>query len=98
MRNFNTTSVTTTFANVTGTVRNVVTVTRTIILRALSNAQFLIKWLAKPLAYELVAVRVYRQRQSEGRMRPMSARMDNRHSHMLGRQGGSWSGSDVSGF
>ncbi len=92
MRNFITAiSTTTNFANITGTVRKMVTGTGTGLLRALCDAWLLLKRLAKPVAEDMVAVRVYRHRPVTGRR--MSMRMQS-HSCSSGRQfSGNWSGS-----
>ena len=95
MRNFTTTSVTTFFANTTGTVRGVVIGVGTSFARTLCDARFLLKRLATPVADEMVAVRVYRKRPVTGCRRPMAMRMDLFHSWSSGSQGGSWSESAV---
>ena len=95
MRNFTTTSATTNFANITGTVRNVVIGVGTSFARVLCDAWFLLKRLATPVADEMVAVRVYRERPVAGCPRPMAMEMDRFHCWSSGQQGGSWSESAV---
>ena len=95
MRNFTTTSATTNFANITGTVRGVVIGVGTAFARLFCDARFLLKRLATPVADEMVAVRVYRERPITGRPRPMAMRMDCFHCWSSGQQGGSRSESAV---
>lgn len=95
MRNFTTASVTTNFANITGTVRGVVSGMGMSFARTLCDARLLLKRLATPVADRMVAVRVYRERPAAGCKRPMAMEMDRFHSWPSGLQGGSWSQSAV---
>ena len=88
MRNFTTTSATTYFANITGTVSDVVIGVGANLARILCDARFLLKRLATPVADEMVAVRVNRERPVT--RCPMAMRMDRFHCWSSGQQGGSW--------